>query len=281
MMIDENLPSKHSKGFTTSFKAEKRKIGIQTAIKELKVVGNHAEKTRKAPLKAELIVKLKVLEKEHEALKLENEALKSENKSNLEINKELKRKIVDLEKIVQETKQRELNIGDTIDDGDLDLSFGPRYCNKCGYEAEDGYQLDGHLWSEHEEADEEKSLSCQHCIESFSTLKELMIHKKSNHAEKVSICWHFVNGVCPFGDKNCWFIHEERNIESVMMCNICGETLKSKKDFMIHRKQNHEKNVQICELIKKGNCTYNEKCWFSHRIVENLTNNENENQQEK
>ena len=63
---------------------------------------------------------------------------------------------MDLEKIVQQTKQRELNGDDTVDDGDLDLSFGPRYCNKCGYEAEDGYQVDGHLWSEHEEADEKK-----------------------------------------------------------------------------------------------------------------------------
>ena len=28
---------------------------------------------------------------------------------------------------------------------ELDLSFGPRTCEKCGYEAEDGYQLDGHF----------------------------------------------------------------------------------------------------------------------------------------
>ena len=42
-------------------KAEKRKIGSQTTIKEIKVVGNNAEKTRKAPCKALLIVKLKVL----------------------------------------------------------------------------------------------------------------------------------------------------------------------------------------------------------------------------
>ena len=40
---------------------------------------------------------------------------------------------MDLEKIVQQTKQRELNAGDTVDDGDLDLNFGPRYYNKCGF----------------------------------------------------------------------------------------------------------------------------------------------------
>ena len=36
---------------------------------------------------------------------------------------------------------------------DLDLSFGPRFCNMCDQEAEDGYQLDAHIWTEHEDDD--------------------------------------------------------------------------------------------------------------------------------
>ena len=34
---------------------------------------------------------------------------------------------------------------------ELDMSEGPRYCVKCDYQAEDGYDLDAHTWSEHEE----------------------------------------------------------------------------------------------------------------------------------
>ena len=42
---------------------------------------------------------------------------------------------------------------------DLDMSKGPRYCTKCVYESEDGYNLDTHTWSEHDDDDvEEDSL---------------------------------------------------------------------------------------------------------------------------
>ena len=97
---------------------------------------------------------------------------------------------------------------------DLDLSFGPRFCDKCDHEAEDGYQLDAHHWSEHDE--ENKGLylfHCQHCDERFKILKDLMIHKKMKHVENVDICWHFLNGVCSWG-KLCWFRHELNSNEN-------------------------------------------------------------------
>ena len=75
-------------------------------------------------------MKLSALEKEHEALKIENEKLKT--------------KIIELEEQAKQSNLRE-------DPVDLDLSFGPRYCKICGHESEDGYQLDAHIWSEHED----------------------------------------------------------------------------------------------------------------------------------
>ena len=33
----------------------------------------------------------------------------------------------------------------------FDTSEGPRYCNKCVYEAEDGYDLDAHTWLGHDD----------------------------------------------------------------------------------------------------------------------------------
>ena len=35
---------------------------------------------------------------------------------------------------------------------------GPRYCNKCVYEAEDGYDLDAHTWIGHDDDVEEDLL---------------------------------------------------------------------------------------------------------------------------
>ena len=36
---------------------------------------------------------------------------------------------------------------------------------------------------------------------------------------------------------------------------------------MRHRKKEHEENLQMCNLLKKGYCTYKEKCLFSHISV--------------
>ena len=70
-------------------------------------------------------------------------------------------------------------------------------------------------------------------------------------------------------EETCWFQHEEHSIETNMeqglICNICKETFKSRNEFMMHKRIQHEENVQTCKLIKKGNCTFNRKCWFSHR----------------
>ena len=156
---------------------------------------------------------------------------------------------------------------------ELDLSFGPRYCKKCGYEAEDGYQLDGHFWIEHDEEEENMTLlQCQHCDETFSIMKDLMIHKKKEHMEIVNICWNFSNDACPFGDKKCWFQlklepfeHDSNSSTKSRKCNICGNTFDNRRKFMEHKKEKHEENVEMCKLFEKGNCTYNNKCWFLHK----------------
>ena len=75
MMVKKRLLRKQS-----SITAVKRKLSDQDKIHESKLYGFTAEKAKKAPLKAEISLKLKELEKEHEALKLEHEALKLENK---------------------------------------------------------------------------------------------------------------------------------------------------------------------------------------------------------
>ena len=43
---------------------------------------------------------------------------------------------------------------------DLDSSQGFRVCNRCDYEAEDRYYLDGHFWYGHEE-DEDGHVFCK------------------------------------------------------------------------------------------------------------------------
>ena len=125
---------------------------------------------------------------------------------------------------------------------------------------------------EHEDEDEEPYLfHCQQCDKKFKILKDLMMHKKINHVENVNVCWHFLNGFCPYGEM-CWFRHEtnsnknkkDLDIKSIK-CNICDKALNDIKHLMIHRKKEHEENLEKCRLYQKGNCTYEEKCCFSHK----------------
>ena len=260
MKTNKVLPTKQSGG-------QKRKLFDQNISNENKPTENKTEKNKKAPLKAEIIITLKALEKEHEALKRENEQLKI--------------KIVELE---EQSKQSKLIAKGNEVAEELDLSFGPRYCKICNFEAEDGYQLDGHFWAEHDEDEEStKLLECHRCAESFSFLKDLMIHKKKKHTEIVDICWNFSNDACPFGDVKCWFQHKvDPNVNSnnsgnkSVKCNICGKISNNKKDFMKHRKEKHEETLQICKLLKNGNCTYKERCLFSHQNVQISDNSKNE-----
>ena len=164
MITVDGLTKKSSELKSDSSKGEKRKLLDQNTAQD--TLGSNTKKTKKAPLKAELIVKLKNLEKEYEALKLEN-------LNNLKTIQELENKLASVEDQVKNN----LESGKNQEADELDMSFGPRYCKKCGFEAEDGYQLDGHLWSEHED-NEIISIQCQHCDQNFSTMKDLMIHKK-------------------------------------------------------------------------------------------------------
>ena len=105
---------------------------------------------------------------------------------------------------------------------DWDMSYGVRYCTMCDYEAENGYEFEGHKWSEHEEEydelntvmDEEVKanskadsiqFSCNHCTEKFERMNSLMKHKKTEHREEISICRNA--GGCMYGD-SCWYNHD-------------------------------------------------------------------------
>ena len=106
------------------------------------------------------------------------------------------------------------------------MSEGPRYCNKCDYQAKDGYDLDAHTWSEHTDDDEEieecslesnhPSFGCNICEEKFVSKRDLMNHKKKQHYDRVAICWRFASANCSYADTDCCFnivkLHKSQNL---------------------------------------------------------------------
>ena len=96
-----------------------------------------------------------------------------------------------------------------------------------------------------------------------------MLHKKKKHLENVDVCWHYLDGDCSYGE-HCWFKHENKNNKNesntkTIKCKICEKILIGKNTYMKHRKVEHEENIETCKLFQKGECTYNEKCWFTHK----------------
>ena len=37
-----------------------------------------------------------------------------------------------------------------------------------------------------------------------------------------------------------------------------------KNSYMIHRREEHEENIEVCKLFLKGNWTYHKMRWFAH-----------------
>ena len=296
-MKKNSVLTKNLSGAITKSKQEKRKL--PTSMNQ---------EIKKVPLKAELLAKFNALQEEHEVLKKKNIALEEKNVKNMDTMNDLTRQLEKLKK-VKDTKcietqtetglllkcnecnfegmnTRELSWHMSQNHGwpeeqksvDLDSSQGVRYCIKCNHEAEDMYQLDMHMWTEHDE-DAESNFTCNICDEVFDEIGELMHHKKDDHIDKVSICWQFAAGNCSFGNEKCWFLHEAESDSSPQyICNICERKFSTQSSFLSHKKKNHEHLVPKCTKESNGSCKYsNKKCWFRHAdtIKENMKINEN------
>ena len=155
-------------------------------------------------------------------------------------------------------------------------------CKECKYKAEDIYDYDGHVWSEictdptvQKKQEDDYSISCEFCDEKFARLRELMHHKKEQHAENVKPCWNFASGKCEFGDTKCWFLHVSKS-ESSFECTSCDKIFPVKAKLLHHRKNTHLESVQTCSNMMSGFCKYGaDKCWFKH------VNNDKNDKKEK
>ena len=279
----------------------KRKVELESEVKLSKVV--NPPRKNKVPLKEELLIQVKELQEKYDALekksKIDIETLQTENTALEDANKKFADEVKTLIQNVQNLEAEKESFSKSTenenqfkcyecsfvanekslikqhlyekhawqidqDSDELDMSAGPRFCRKCDYQAEDGYDLDGHFWSEHDD-EENTSLSCKFCDENFEDLNDLMKHKKSQHIEKVSLCRNFSTNL--YGDKNCWFVHEEEpETLDTYRCNLCESEFNSPPEFLRHRKKYHEQNVPICNKFESGNCIFgSDKCWFKHK----------------
>ena len=101
-----------------------------------------------------------------------------------------------------------------------------------------------------------------------------MHHKKIKHSDKVRNCWKFIDGLCPFGEENCWFIHDSKPND--FTCSICDEKFKTQKVLMKHRKKEHGNLIEKCK--NSDTCSFKKECWYKH---EETSDNEFEDDEKK
>ena len=67
--------------------------------------------------------------------------------------------------------------------------------------------LEAHNWESQMSStdNEDNSMACNFCDNTFGNKQDLMTHKKAEHTEKVKHCWHFAAGTCPFSKNNSNF----------------------------------------------------------------------------
>ena len=110
-----------------------------------------------------------------------------------------------------------------------------------------------------------KNISCNICGEHFRIIRELMSHKKNEHADRVALCWKCKEDKCNFGDSGCWFRHSESECSesTKMKCNLCDIEFRCLTDLLKHRKKEHEHIVQKCK--NQGFCHFGSRnCWLLH-----------------
>ena len=84
---------------------------------------------------------------------------------------------------------------------------------------------------------DENSIACNFCENTFGNKGDLMTHKKAEHSVVVKNCWHFAAGTCPFREQKCRFIHSTNDSNlNEYTCKYCGEAFANQSDFLHHRK---------------------------------------------
>ena len=202
---------------------------------------------------------------ELEALKLElnlmkdkYEVLVTENKEKIKKINILQKKINELE--VNKSKEKSSKSASVQTD-----NVDGMLCVECEYPAEDIFDLGEHMYEMHAEVNEEYNESCHYCTQLFKTKRDVMLHSKKWHKEKVKPCRNFMKGQCDYTEIECWFSHTETvdSVKNKFECSFCGENFDFHSDLKFHKKKQHMENVPMCrEEIE--DCHFGEKCWSPH-----------------
>ena len=101
----------------------------------------------------------------------------------------------------------------------------------------------------------EDDFKCNFCDKNFTTLAQLLKHKKSLHEQVVPACRNYSNGRCTYTNDKCWFKHCDQNTNE----NNENEDIINKNENMDQEviqkllKMMEKFTYQITEIKEKNN----------------------------
>jgi hypothetical protein len=241
--------------------ALKRKIESKTSENTKTSKLELTEAKKKALTKNELLVKFNDLVKVNEDLiKVHNDDLKRID--------HLEKTVALLQKQKPTTDIEKVEVEAQTDDSET--------CNECEFPVRDIWELGEHIYEFHT-LKTYGEFVCTFCNERFGRKRDLMVHRKIDHEEKVGKCRSFSSGNCIYGTNECWWRHE-RNLElrdSEHSCGVCDENFNDRSKLMLHRKNKHTETVRACSHAMNGSCHFgSNKCWFLHEDLSTINTNE-------
>ena len=160
-----------------------------------------------------------------------------------------------------------------------DIDFN---CGVCVDQFTSEADLWKHMDVEHDIRKQEKSttFNCEFCEQIYENNNDLMNHKRDKHQLMAKPCKYFARGICHFNAKSCWFSHKPETSDrsptiNEITCKFCGENFHRKNYLMKHRKIKHEIHIATCREQIKGNCKYDDDCWYKHSKPEHNKPSEN------
>ena len=89
-------------------------------------------------------------------------------------------------------------------------------------------------WYNHDSANQYKikEFKCSVCAVTFDLKFDMMRHRKQEHPKHISVCTKSRNGLCHFGNRKCWFKHEDEKSEIEVNFNENPEIITKMFDMM-------------------------------------------------
>ena len=128
-------------------------------------------------------------------------------------------------------------------------------CEKCAFKTDTSQLLVHHMNLNHKET---TPMKCSFCPATFIEKKNIYAHRKQYHYS-FKACININN--CSFKDL-CSFNHNPIT-EGASICYQCGNEFLNINDLMVHKKNDHKK--ELCTKFQIGKCTKN-PCWYTHEM---------------